>query len=78
MRTVIATVVALLLSSQAVAQDFTLGSTKGSANYQTAAALSKVLRYNGLNVTPIPHRGTQAYIEWIKAKLTLGLATLLN
>ena len=77
MRTVIATLVALFLSSQAIAQELTLGSTKGTANYQTAAAIAKIVSYNGQLMVPIPHRGTQAYIDRVdKGEIDFGISNI--
>lgn len=44
-----------------------LGTTKGTANYQTGIALSKVITQNGVKIHPVPHRGTNIYTERVNA-----------
>ena len=51
-----------------------LGTTKGSANYQTGIALAKTLNAGGVDITPIPHRGTNIYLEKVdNGKIEFGL-----
>jgi len=77
MKYVVAIAALFFLASPAAGQEYTLGSTKGTANYQTAVSLSKILRYNGLEVTPIPHRGTQSYIDRVdRGEIDFGISNI--
>jgi hypothetical protein len=61
----VALVAALFVAaSTAVASDIvTLGTTKGSANAQTGAALARTMAAADIQLIPLPHRGTQIYLE---------------
>ena len=61
MKFIIAALILVAMTTSAYAE--TLGSTKGSANYQTAVALAKTMSAAGITLTPLPHRGTQIYLE---------------
>jgi TRAP transporter TAXI family solute receptor len=65
----------ILVAMTMTANAETLGTTKGSANAQTGLALAKTMQAAGLTLTPIPHRGTQTYIEKVDAKeLDFGIS----
>ncbi len=63
----------MAMSSSVLAE--TLGTTKGSANYQTGVALAKTMAAAGLRLTPLPHRGTQIYLEKVdKHEIDFGIS----
>ena len=66
MKSINAALILVAITTSAYAE--TLGSTKGSANYQTAVALAKTMSAAGLTLTPLPHRGTQIYLEKVDKK----------
>ncbi len=69
----------ILILSSSMANALELGTTKGSANYQTGIALAKTLNTAGIKITPIPHSGTNAYMEKMDiGKIDLGLAGVYN
>ena len=73
MKSIIAALIIVVMTTSAYAE--TLGSTKGSANYQTAVALAKTMSAAGLTLTPLPHRGTQIYLEKVDAgKIDFGIS----
>ena len=73
MKSIIAALILVAMTTSAYAE--TLGSTKGSANYQTAVALAKTMSAAGLTLTPLPHRGTQIYLEKVDAgKIDFGIS----
>jgi len=73
MKFIIAALVLVAMTTTSLAE--TLGTTKGSANAQTGLALAKTMRAAGLTLTPIPHRGTQSYLEKVDNKeLDFGIS----
>ena len=53
----------------------TMGTTKGSANYQTGIALSKTMASQGVRLIPIPHSGTAIYMTKVDiGKLDFGIS----
>ena len=63
------------LFSSGAASALTLGTTKGSANFQTGVALAKTMRRAGISLVPIPHRGTQIYLEKVdKNEINFGIS----
>ena len=77
MRSILFALVALFAFPANAEDALTLGSTKGTANYQTAAAIAKIVSYNGRIMTPIPHRGTQAYIDRVdKGEIDFGISNI--
>ena len=63
------------LFSSGIASALTLGTTKGSANYQTGVALAKTMGRAGISLVPIPHRGTQIYLEKVdKNEVNFGIS----
>ena len=73
MKSIIAALILVAITTSAYAE--TLGSTKGSANYQTAVALAKTMSAAGLTLTPLPHRGTQIYLEKVdKKEIDFGIS----
>ena len=61
MKYVIAAVAMAIAISTAHAEPLILGTTKGSANYQTGLALSKALKESGIKLYPRTHSGTSIY-----------------
>lgn len=66
LKLIICALVFMAMSSTVLAE--TLGTTKGSANYQTGVALAKTMAEGGITLTPLPHRGTQIYLEKVDRK----------
>jgi hypothetical protein len=64
-----------IMTCSHIAHAETLGSTKGSANAQTAGALAKTMWRAGIKLTPIPHAGTQQYLEKVDmGEIDFGLS----
>ena len=61
MKFIIAAIILIVTTTTAYAE--TLGTTKGSANYQTGVALAKTMDAGDITLIPLPHRGTQIYLE---------------
>ena len=54
-----------------------VGSTKGSANYQTAVAVTKYLTSNGIKAIPAPHNGQQQYTTKLhQGRIDMGQCSL--
>lgn len=54
-----------------------VGSTKGSANYQTAVAVTKYLTSNGIKAIPAPHNGQQQYTTKLhQGRIDMGQGSL--
>ena len=52
-----------------------MGTTKGSANYQTGIALSKTMASQGVRLIPIPHSGTAIYMTKVNiGKVDFGIS----
>ena len=53
----------------------TMGTTKGSANYQTGLALSKALNESGIKLYPRSHSGTSIYaVKVDKGQIHFGIS----
>tara|TARA_B100000029_G_C17570946_1_gene956555 strand:+ start:206 stop:1138 length:933 start_codon:yes stop_codon:yes gene_type:complete len=61
MKFIIAAIILVAMTTTAYGE--TLGTTKGSANYQTGVALAKTMDAGDITLIPLPHRGTQIYLE---------------
>tara|TARA_Y100000004_G_scaffold83917_1_gene94211 strand:+ start:2837 stop:3772 length:936 start_codon:yes stop_codon:yes gene_type:complete len=67
----------VMLGTSAAAETLRVGSTKGSANYQTAVTVTKYLQSKGIRAIPAPHNGQQQYVTKLNAgKLDMAQGSL--
>ena len=70
-------VLGLFFASSVSAETLRVGSTKGSANYQTAVTVTKYLQSKGIRAIPAPHNGQQQYVTKLNAgKLDMAQGSL--